>query len=83
MAERKLNPTTGNLGRRELLAYSAAFGSSFLAAQGLLAQDHATPTEQVRSGRRAKPAAMKKSINMWAFPYPDTWSLKDLTEAVG
>ena len=65
------------LGRRELLAYTAAFGTTFLAGQGLL------PAESPAAEQEAAPAAvpkrydMKKSINMWAFPYPDKMSLKD------
>jgi hexulose-6-phosphate isomerase len=61
------------LDRRELLAYSAAFGSAFLAAQGLAADP--APT-------KARPAEGKKypflkSINLWAFPYPDKMTLKE------
>ena len=64
--------------RREWLAYSAAFGAAFLGRQGLA--DEATGTA------RAAPTAvqvaprrydMKKSINLWAFPYPDRMSLKE------
>lgn len=66
-------------GRRELLGYSAAFGSAFLAAQGLLpANATAAPAASAppAAGPRKK-YAMKKSINLWAFPYPQSWSLKD------
>ena len=63
--------------RREMLAYSALFGSSFLAANGLA-------EESPRGGKPAKAAHkkydMKKSINMWAFPYPQKWSLKECFE---
>jgi hexulose-6-phosphate isomerase len=67
------------LGRRELLAYTAAFGTTFLAAQGLTRgaepdEDRPKPQRTSTSTRRYD---MKKSINMWAFPYPDQWSLKD------
>ena len=61
-------------GRRELLAYSAVFGSAFMARQGLapaLASAAQAPTV-------ASPVqGMKKSINLWACPYPDKWSLKE------
>lgn len=73
------------LGRRELLAYTAAFGSTFLAGQGLLASD-ASPTSGSaprpvrRSERPRRKYDMKKSINMWAFPYPAQWSLRDCLE---
>ena len=61
------------LGRRELLAFSAAFGTSFLARQGLKAEDGTTPLKQ--EAPVAKRYNMKKSINQWAFPYPDKMDL--------
>ena len=71
------------LSRRELMAYSAAFGTSFLAAQGLAVADD-TPTEASKAlsqrGYAPKRYDMKKSINLWAFPYPDQWSLKECFE---
>jgi len=61
------------LSRRELLAYTAAFGSGFLAAQGL-APAEAAPTVATPT---AKPKyAMRKSINLWALPYPQKMSLR-------
>jgi len=70
------------LDRRELLAYSAAFGTSFLAAQGLLGDDAPDYKRQQnsRGSQSGKRYDMKKSINMWAFPYPDRWSLKECFE---
>ncbi len=78
----------GPLGRREWLAYSAAFGVAFLGRQGLAAEGEsaaktlsAAPTKQ--APRRYD---MKKSINLWAFPYPDRMSLKEcfqLAKAAG
>ena len=60
--------------RRELLAYSAVFGPAFMARQGLAA----APEAAARATAPARPAArMKKSINLWAFPYPDKWSLRE------
>ncbi len=60
--------------RRELLAYSTFFGSAFMARQGLAAAPSASA--QARPG--AQPVeSMKKSINLWAFPYPDQWTLKE------
>ena len=67
------------LGRRELLSYSAALGATFLSGQGLLPAETTDPppaTAPRRAGRRPKRYEMKKSINLWAFPYPDRWSLK-------
>ena len=54
-----------SLSRRELLGYSATFGSAFLAAQGL---SGAEEEQQEEKTQRAKPLAskrydMKKSIN--------------------
>lgn len=68
-----------SLGRRELLAYTAAFGSAFLAGQGLIKQadaDDKQPSAKV-TRPKGKRYEMKKSINMWAFPFPDKMSLKD------
>ncbi len=66
------------LGRREWMAYSAAFGAAFLGRQGLAQDDDvpAAPQPQATNGP-AKRYDMKKSINLWAFPYPDLMSLRD------
>ena len=61
-------------GRREMLAYSAFFGSAFMARQGLAAAPAATPPVAAGS---SPVQGMKKSINLWAFPYPDKWSLRE------
>ena len=74
-----------NLSRREILAYSAAFGSAFLAAQGIAAADDA---KGKGAGTKEAPAAkkptkryeMKKSINLWALPYPQKITLKECFE---
>lgn len=66
--------TSSDLGRRELLAYSAAFGATFLARQGLAADAEPKP---VRSEPHRRFDKMKKSINLWAFPYPDLWTLEE------
>ena len=60
-------------GRRQMLSY-AAFGSTLLAAATGQTQT-ADATEAVR--RRYE---MKKSINLWAFPYPDRMTLKQCLE---
>lgn len=65
------------LGRRELLAYTAAFGPAFLAAQGLLRGDDDDRPAKPDSPKAAKRYDMKKSINLWAFPYPQQMSLAD------
>ena len=68
----------GSLSRRELLAYTAAFGGAFLASQGLAA-DSADPSAKAAARPRRPPSAyeMKKSINLWALPYPQKMKLKE------
>jgi L-ribulose-5-phosphate 3-epimerase len=69
--------------RRDLLALAAAAGPLGLAAAAV-ADD--TPTGQKpRQAPRKKPDGqphpkMKKSINLWAFPYPQQWTLKECFE---
>ena len=55
------------LGRRDLLAYSAAFGSAFLAPDA-----RAVPAKDAPK----KKYPFKKSINLWAFPYPERMTLE-------
>ena len=54
--------------RRDLFAYSAAAGAAFLGGKELAAEE---PKKAER-----KRYAMKKSINQWAFPYPDKMNLE-------
>ncbi|MFO0914858.1 MAG: sugar phosphate isomerase/epimerase family protein [Pirellulales bacterium] len=66
--------------RRTLLGYSAAIGSAWLAASGAAHAAHAAGNTPQTQGAAALPAkrkqyAMKKSINLWAFPYPAKMSL--------
>ncbi len=63
------------LSRREALAYTAAFGSAFLAAQGIAAES--APTQAAQARPAAKKYDMKKSINLWALPYPQKMTLKE------
>ena len=71
------------LSRRELLAYSATFGSAFLAAQGLAAADDLKAKDKdpgakpVAANPAGKKYDMKKSINLWALPYPQKMTLKE------
>ncbi|MGB0599197.1 MAG: sugar phosphate isomerase/epimerase family protein [Rubripirellula sp.] len=58
------------LRRRELLTY-AAFGSAALATTG----NRSTSAADQPVTKQPK-YAMKKSINLWAFPYPDKMSLE-------
>lgn len=60
--------------RREWLGYASVFGSAFLAAQGLAAAEPAPLGTLV-----AEPPHkfdMKKSINLWALPYPQKMTLE-------
>ena len=57
--------------RRQLLAY-AAFGSVALATTHSTRAD--TDQAEAKPRRRFN---MKKSINLWAFPYPEKMSLRD------
>jgi L-ribulose-5-phosphate 3-epimerase len=73
------------LDRRELLAMSGVFGASFLASQGLISRAEANEIDVAKkpatepTGKRYD---MKKSINMWALPYPDKMSLKESFELI-
>ena len=69
------------LKRRELLTY-AAFGSAAWAAVG---QSGSASEGDASSGVAGELATrpvynMKKSINLWAFPYPDKMSLRQCME---
>lgn len=67
------------LGRRELLTY-AAFGSALAASAGGSRASADDDPSQSAPQPTAKPQpryAMKKSINLWAFPYPEKMSLKE------
>jgi len=81
-SEPKQDGTRGALGRRELLAYTAAFGATFLSRQGLAGED--TDVEKTQEAKPKTPPTrrydMKKSINLWALPYPDKMSLKECFE---
>src|SRR5262245_46098380 len=66
-----------NLSRRELLGYSATFGSAFLAAQGLLAEEQDQTKTKAAAPPSGKKYDMKKSINLWALPYPQKMTLKE------
>ncbi len=60
-------------GRREMLARSAAF----LAAPAMLGGAAQSTQKPVRPRASARRYDMKKSINLWAFPYPGQWTLKE------
>ena len=79
-ASQSQRPAIESLSRRELLAYTAAFGSAFVAAQGLAA-DTPSAGAQAKAGPSTsaprKKYDMKKSINLWALPYPQKMTLKE------
>ncbi len=62
-----------SLSRRRLLSY-AAFGSAVAAGAGSASDAPTYP--QTSSGQAGKRYSMLKSINQWAFPYPEKMDLK-------
>jgi L-ribulose-5-phosphate 3-epimerase len=72
---------TPRLDRRELLAYTAACGSAFVARQGFAGEVAALGDDPAPQPARVTPRKrydkLKKSINLWAFPYPDRMSLTE------
>jgi len=68
------------LERRELLAYTAAFGAAFVAKTGLAQSAAAGETKEKPVAAPSRRYDMKKSINMWALPYPDKMSLTQCFE---
>ncbi len=64
---------TDSLKRRDLLAY-AAFGGTAIASSVRGAE------QRVEAEQNRKRYDMKKSINLWAFPYPDRMSLRQCME---
>jgi len=63
-------PADSGLDRRQLLSY-AAFGAALAATAGAVRPAAAQATSPVGK------FAMKKSINLWAFPYPGKMSLTE------
>jgi hexulose-6-phosphate isomerase len=70
--------------RRDALA--AGLAATGLASAGLASATSTsaqavspTPTESLKDDRKASPKRYraKKSINLWAFPYPDRMSLRE------
>ncbi len=65
-------PSEHPMTRRSVLHTALAAGAAALPAAG-------SPPETKADARRSSPKrfAMKKSINLWAFPYPERMSLKE------
>lgn len=61
-----------SLNRRRMLSYAAFGAAAGATAQAGIAQT--STSVEASSARRRYP--MKKSINLWAFPYPDRMSLQ-------
>lgn len=72
-ASAKLQERYTRLSRREWLAYSVA-GTGMAAAATVSGAPHAA------DARERKRYAMKKSINLWALPYPEKMDLKTCFE---
>jgi len=73
---------TPTLDRREALALTAAVGSALLAGSALAAH----PKDEGPKEPARKKYTMKKSINLWAFPYPERMNLEQclkLAKAAG
>lgn len=66
----------GPVSRRAAIGSTLLAGAAFLAPGGLAAQQPPAPTVSPRQ----KPYAMKKSINLWAFPYPQRMTLVQCLE---
>jgi L-ribulose-5-phosphate 3-epimerase len=75
-----LHPRPGGFTRRDLLRSSAIVGGVAAGLTGLnaAAQDAAAATkpDDRRASTKAYPK-IKKSINLWAFPYPDRMNLRE------
>src|SRR5262245_36620548 len=65
---------TAGMSRRTLLGSSLAAASAGAIGQGVPASSGPEPND---SRGAAHTTAMKKSINLWAFPYPTRMSLRD------
>jgi len=59
-----------DIDRRNLLAASAALGAAFITGP------NRSPAEQPAKNDARKKYAFKKSINQWAFPYPEKMNLE-------
>ena len=63
----------GPVSRREAIGSSLLAGATFLAPAAVSAAPKSQPTEPVPPPKRYD---FKKSINLWAFPFPDKMSLE-------
>lgn len=68
------------LDRRQLLSYAAFAPVAAGAATSVAATNDATSTADSSLARASKSYSMKKSINLWAFPYPSKMNLRQCLE---
>ena len=67
------------LGRRELLAYAAVLGPTVVGASIAAGQQTASAAGPSTPGKKYR---MKKSINLWALPYPGRFDLEQCLTTV-
>lgn len=71
---------TGAFTRREWMKYGAFMGTSTIAAAQLIQPNDAEAQGIRELQKSSKRYDMKKSINLWAFPYPQKMNLKQCFE---
>ena len=71
------DPVPPTLNRRS--AIRSTLAAATVAASGLSAATHSQAAPDSADARRASPKTyrMKKSINLWAFPYPQRMTLRE------
>ena len=72
-------PQSPSLDRRTLLAY-AGFGATLLTGAAGSASVATAAGQQTEAGSKPQ-FKMKKSINLWAFPYPGKMTLRQCLHA--
>ncbi len=75
----QMTPDDFRLPRREWLAYAAVFGPTVMGTAAA-AMTQSPPQVAGKPAHAAKRYKMKKSINLWALPYPDTMDLRQCLE---
>lgn len=72
-----LHPRPGAFSRRDALRVGALAGAAAGALSSAAAQSTPATTPDARRASPKRYDRMKKSINLWAFPYPDKMSLRE------
>ncbi len=72
-------PVPSKINRRSALQSTLAAAGAVAVGSGEAPAGAQTPSQAVPDPRRASPKAyrMKKSINLWAFPYPQRMTLRE------